>query len=173
MDSLQPEEQPLTGTRIAPQSPLQRVQQREDGGNKPPSQETPMQKDGAALPETEMLAKRAEIQSLMRQRARHDSVLSNVQGGSEKTLSAGKSASLGRSSLKTPSLKSTEGSHGRSSKPSPVSGDKTAAGSTFLTKYGDKWWPVILCDDETAPPKFIQTRHDNSHLPAILLGKRI
>lgn len=48
-----------------------------------------------------------------------------------------------------------------------------AAGSTWVYDYGGKWWPVIICDERTTPKTFMENRRKGSHLPTILLGKRI
>lgn len=47
------------------------------------------------------------------------------------------------------------------------------AGSMWITRYHDKYWPVVLCNEATVPPTFMKSRRETSHLPAILLGKRI
>lgn len=100
-----------------------------------------------------------------------------------------KKLDLGSSMLKTPSVTA-------SSKASPTLSHKSSAsfssaifrtppashayaplpkwaGSIWVTKYGDKPWPVVLCDEETTPKKFMDSRRKDSHLPAILLGQRV
>jgi hypothetical protein len=46
-----------------------------------------------------------------------------------------------------------------------------AVGSTWIAEYHNFEWPVVLCDQETAPPAFMSSRTAADHLPAILLGR--
>ena len=46
------------------------------------------------------------------------------------------------------------------------------AGTIWIASYNKKRWPVVLCDGDTAPPKFMATKSGNAS-PAILLGRRI
>ncbi|KAK3703793.1 hypothetical protein LTR37_014239 [Vermiconidia calcicola] len=48
-----------------------------------------------------------------------------------------------------------------------------AKGSTWLTTYDGKLWPVVLCRDEFPPKRFMSSRSSPAALPAILLGKHI
>lgn len=82
---------------------------------------------------------------------------------SSPTASSQLSPKLGNSPFKTPSL----GAPSNQASPSP----KTA-GSTWVWNYGGKPWPVVLCDEQTMPKKFMETRRKDSHLPAVLLGQR-
>ena len=72
---------------------------------------------------------------------------------------------LGQSILKTPPATGES----KLSKPQPP---KTP-GSIWTLKYNGKAWPLILCDENSAPEVFIKSRQSDSHLPSILLGKRI
>ena len=54
-----------------------------------------------------------------------------------------------------------------------MAGGVKAIGSTWLTQYKGKEWPVVLCDDKRTPPAFFESRPSPFLCPAILLGKRI
>lgn len=144
--------------------------------------DSPMEDESSMTPSA-MRGKLADVEKLMRQNSRHDSVLSKTNEVDNDASPTRKHLNLGSSILKTPSSKaSSKASPTPSHNPKPNpdgSAVKTAispgkiAGSICLTKYDSQWWPVVLCDEKSAPKKFMDTRHDPSHLPAILLGKRI
>ncbi|KAF7188662.1 hypothetical protein HII31_09914 [Pseudocercospora fuligena] len=47
-----------------------------------------------------------------------------------------------------------------------------AVGSTWVARYNQQKWPVVLCDEKEPPEAFIKTRPgDSNSRPAILLGK--
>lgn len=46
------------------------------------------------------------------------------------------------------------------------------SGSHCVWHYDGKEWPVVLCDDDTPPRAFINSRRRDNEIPAILLGKR-
>lgn len=81
------------------------------------------------------------------------------------TPSSRPTPNLGQSILKTPPATGK-------SKTSDTQPLKTSD-SIWTFKYDGKAWPLILCEEESTPEVFLKSRQGNSHLPAILLGKRI
>lgn len=125
-----------------------------------------------------------------------DSLISGAEAATAKPQAAempptstGKQVNLGSSIPRTSSLTAsskaspTLSSHSAPSLSSSVSKMPSAThasftprktpGSTWIYSYGEKPWPVVLCDERTAPKKFMESRRKDSHLPTILLGKRI
>lgn len=146
----------------------------------PPRHDSPMEPEPAMSPAA-MRAKMAEVQLQNRQKGRHDSAISPAPAMDKPSASNPKPVNLGASMLKTPSIAASSKCSPTSSKPDcricdftgPPAATEAVAGSTWLWKYDGKLWPVVLCDEKTAPKKFMDTRHHPSDLPAILLGRRI
>jgi hypothetical protein len=44
-------------------------------------------------------------------------------------------------------------------------------GSTCVTIFDGKRWPVVLCSDVAPPEVFMRSRSSPYNLPAVLLGK--
>lgn len=139
-------------------------------------------------------------ESPTKETSRHDSVIEDdtvtptaAKAADAQTAPTGKPLNLGNSILKTPSVAASSNSSPTPSlqsspelgasilkTPSATASSRhsdslfpKAAGGVWLSKRDGKLWPVILCDEITAPKDFMKTRRDPSHLPAILLGKRI
>lgn len=55
----------------------------------------------------------------------------------------------------------------------PIMSAPKAIGSTWVSYYKGKEWPVVLCDDKHPPEAFIEKRPNPFLCPAILLGKHI
>lgn len=125
----------------------------------------------SVMSSADMLSMVAGAQALMRQRGRHDSVLSTAKKPTGECTPGSIAPNLGPSILKTPSVGASP-THSFSHRHSPTTLPKTP-GSIWLHRYSQNWWPVILCDEQTAPPKFMGSRHSPTDMPAILLGKRI
>jgi hypothetical protein len=52
-------------------------------------------------------------------------------------------------------------------RPTPIT-----IGATYTWQLHGKIWPVVVCEDDTPPKKFMEGRQDPILIPAILLGRR-